>query len=129
VVQCSAYGSMSVTTTNMRCLPLHSTGSTEDEEPFVHSFYLDICQSAELRRSLLSLSQARDSTPLVLDIQLLCFGIWASGLPRDVLPSVAAISGQAISQQGLAQSLSVEVGFRPVETLRQTLAVYSYPQS
>ena len=31
-------------------------GPSEDEEPFVHSFHLDACQSPELRRALLGLT-------------------------------------------------------------------------
>lgn len=39
-------------------LQMVNAGASEDEEPFVHSFYLDVCQSVELKKSLAALSQA-----------------------------------------------------------------------
>ena len=36
---------------------LAPVGASEDDEPFVHSFYLDACASPELRRAVLALAQ------------------------------------------------------------------------
>ncbi|BDA41784.1 probable Dynein-1-alpha heavy chain, flagellar inner arm I1 complex [Coccomyxa sp. Obi] len=41
-------------------------GVGEDEEPFVHSFYIDICQNPELRKSLTGLTQAAQTVLVAL---------------------------------------------------------------
>lgn len=42
------------------------SGMAEDEEAFVHSFHLDICQSPELKKALLALSQA--AQPVLVEV-------------------------------------------------------------